>query len=135
MARYDFKADSKAFELLDDLLRKTEGNTEQAINEVLHGEAGRLINDEIITLLPVSRRTWRGKKTAAKSAQPFRQEDENLSVTIRTKESYHYLYFPDDGTNTLRHAGEQYFMIAGAEQKQNDIIDRCITKITEKFIF
>lgn len=131
MAREDFKVDSSG-ELLN-LMKNVEGNTEKVINDIFWNEAGPLINDEIVSLLPVSNRTWRGKKKSAKYAQPFNQENKNLSVTVKTKFDYHYLYFPDDGTNTKGHAGEQYFMYEGALNKRSSIIERCIAEITEKF--
>ena len=45
---------------------------ESIINEYLGGEGGDLIKEGIQNLLPVSGRTWKGKKRAAKSADPFR---------------------------------------------------------------
>ena len=56
-----------------------------------------------------------------------------LSVTIRTKNAYHYLYFPDDGSTTRRHHGGQEFMKRGAEKKQSKIIDRIMQGLTSKF--
>lgn len=133
MARQTFNLNSSAMTRLFELLKNTKGNAEEAINDVLWNEAGTLISDEIISLLPVSGRTWRGKKKSAKYAQPFLQSNDNLSVTVKTKNAYHYLYFPDDGTTTRKHAGEKHFMYGGAEHKQDEIIERCIAKITENF--
>ena len=125
--------DSESYAKLEEIMKSVEGDTENAINEVLWDEGGKLINDAIINLLPISSRTWRGKKKSAKFSVPFRQDNGNLSVTIRTKSAYNYLYFPDDGTNTRKHAGERYFMLGGAEVEQEEILNRCIAKITEKF--
>lgn len=92
-----------------------------------------MITEAIMTLLPESGRKWKGKRKAAKQSAPFMQTNGELSVTVKTKNAYNYLYFPDDGTNTRRHHGEQYFMYGGAEIKQDEIIDRCIAKLIEKF--
>lgn len=131
MARSTFTLDNEGFERLENVLKEYEGNAENAINEVLWNEGGEYIEEKIKNLLPVSNKTWRGKKKAAKFAEPFLQVQGNLSVTVKTKNAYHYLYFPDDGTNTRKHVGEQYFMFGGATNAQEEIIERCIAKLTE----
>lgn len=132
MARSTFEIDPALFDQFIERLKEFQGNTEETINEVLWEQAGILINDAIIELLPRSGRTWAGKKKAAKDAAPFSQLNENLSVTVRTKGVYHYLYFPDDGSTTRKHYGNQQFMLRGAENEQEQIIDLCIAKLIEK---
>jgi predicted small lipoprotein YifL len=63
----------------------------------------------------------------------FTQSNGPLSVTIAARGRYGYLYFPDDGTNTKRHAGNQQFMMRGAENATAQIVDLCIGKLTENF--
>lgn len=133
MARATFALDTESYNKLFEAMKQYEGQAPRTVNEVLWNEGGPLINDAIINLLPVSNREWVGKKPAAKRSAPFTQENGELSVTIKTKSAYNYLYFPDDGTNTRKHAGEQHFMFGGAEAKQNDIIDLCISALIEKF--
>lgn len=118
---------------LIEAMKDYQGNTEEAINDVLHNEAGDLAQDSIIRLIPVSGRNWKGKKKAAKSSEPLQNINGNLSVTVTTKKSYQYLYFPDDGTNTRRHAGNQQFFKRGGEAVQDEIIERCITKLINDF--
>lgn len=126
-----FTLNSEAFDRLATTLASYEGNAEQKINEVLWNEGGDLIEEKIKLLLPVSGRNWRGKKKAAKFAEPFMRGKANLAVVVKTKSAYNYLYFPDDGTNTRKHVGEQYFMHGGAIDAQDEVIDRCIAKLTE----
>lgn len=133
MARATFNLDTDSYNKLVEVMKDYEGDTERAINEVLWNEGGTLINDAIMNFLPVSGRNWKGKKPAAKSSAPFIQVNENLSVTLKTKSAYNYLYFPDDGTNTRKHIGEQHFMFGGAENQQEEILNRCIAKLTENF--
>lgn len=132
MARSTFEIDPALFDQLIERMKAFEGDTEKTINEVLWEQAGALINDAVIELLPRSGRTWAGKKKAAKDAAPFSQLNENLSVTVRTKGNYHYLYFPDDGSTTRKHQGNQHFMLRGAENEQEQIINLCIAKLIEK---
>lgn len=117
---------------LDDLteLMVRASDPEQAINEVLHESGSELIKEGIQRILPSSGRNWSGKKSPASTSQPFTQENGNLSVTVKTNPAYHYLYFPDDGSNTKHHQGNQQFMLRGAQSRQTQIVD----EITEKLI-
>lgn len=109
------------------------GNVENAINEVLHNEIGDLAQTEIKRLMPVSGKHWNGKKAAAKTSNSLRNLNEHLSVTVRTQKSHQYLYFPDDGTNTRRHIGNQRFFARGGENIQGEIIERCEEKLVNNF--
>lgn len=110
-------------------------DTEKAINEVLHGEGAQIVKESIARLLPESGRKWKGKGRSAKAAMPgaFTQEDENLVVKISAKGKYGYLYFPDDGSNTRKHRGNQQFMKKGAENARDKISELIIGKLTEQF--
>lgn len=110
-----------------------QGDTEKTINEVLHNEASLLIQDAIRRLIPESKKTWSGKKAAAASAKSLTDVKENLSVTVKTTKPYQYLYFPDDGTNTRRHVGNQQFFQKGGDSQIEEITNRCITRLTENF--
>lgn len=129
--------DARQFDTLQRAIQLYSENAERTINDVLHNEGGRLINDEIMRLLPESGRNWKGKRKAAKQAKPFSQNNENLAVTIRTVSAYRYLYFSDDGTNTKHHIGykgkPREFMRKGAENVTDEIIERCINKLIEKW--
>lgn len=133
MAKEVFSLRLAATDELIEKMKAYQGNVENVVNEVLWDQGGPLINQAIMQLLPRSGRTWKGKKKAAADAQPFTQKNENLSVTITTKYSYNYLYFPDDGSTTRKHAGQRHFMFGGAENEQGKIIDLCIARLTEDF--
>lgn len=133
-----FKMDAREHENLLRAMRLYGNRAGKAVDDVLHNEGGRLIQEEIMRLLPESgRKPWKGKKTAAKRTQPFTQKNESLAVTIRTKSAYHYLYFPDDGTSTKRHVGykgkPREFMFKGAENQTSRIMDLCINRLIEKW--
>lgn len=128
-----FQINVSNVERLQTALEDYQGDAETAINDVLHNEGGALIQEQIYRLMPESGKTWKGKKGAAKKSNSLRNTNGNLSVTVRSQKAYQYLYFPDDGTNTRRHVGNQQFFVGGAEAATNDIIDRCITKLTNTF--
>ena len=119
------------FQELEDKVSQLKEIGEKIINEVFWNEGAELITKEIDKLLPVSGRKWKGKKAAAKGKLPFQKITSNLSVTIHSKKAYNYLYFPDDGSNTVKHAGNQQFMLRGAQYASGDIVDLCIEKLVE----
>ena len=131
MARFDM--DTKEVERLYKAIRNFPGEAEEAINDVFHNEAPPIVSEEIKRLMPTSGRMWSGKPKAAKGAKSLTDETANLSFTVKTTSKYHYLYFPDDGSNTKRHVGNQQFFQRGGEAKQSEIVDRCITRITKNF--
>ena len=132
-----FKLDASENEALLRAMRVYGKGAPKVVDEVLHNEGGRLIKEEIMRLLPESGRTWKGKRTAAKHAQPLTQKNDSLAVTIKTKSPYHYLYFPDDGSSTIRHVGykgkSREFMYKGADNQSNRIMDLCINRLIEKW--
>lgn len=132
MASKWLSLDMDMFNRMEEAIKAYSGNAEEVINDVLWNEGGQLIRDEIVRLLPRSGRTWKGKKKAAKDTMPFSQfNDRSGEVLVKTKSAYGYLYFPNDGANTYRHEGGQDFMFRGAENQQEEIINRCITRLTE----
>lgn len=128
-----FQLDTKEFERLQNAMKNFPGDTEKAINEVFHEEASPLIQDAIRRLMPVSGKTWKGKAPAAKTGNSLTDVKGNLYITVKTSKKHQYLYFPDDGTNTHRHIGNQEFFRRGGESQQTEIVDRCIKRLTTNF--
>lgn len=128
-----FKLNSQDFERLEEAMKSFQGNTVETINEVLHNEGGQLIHDEIKRLMPMSGKRWKGKKAPAKTSNSLLIVGGNLSVTVTTKKAYQYLYFPDDGSNTRRHAGNQQFFSSSGENQKEEILNRCINRLVGSF--
>ncbi len=128
-----FRLNSQDFERLEEAMKSFQGNTEETINDVLHNEGGQLIHDEIKRLMPMSGKRWKGKKAPAKTSNSLLIVGGNLSVTVTTKKAYQYLYFPDDGSNTRRHAGNQQFFSNSGENQKEEILNRCINRLVSGF--
>lgn len=128
-----FTMDVRQVDELVKAVRQYEGDAESAINDVLHNEAGNMAQDAIKQIMPVSGRSWAGKKAAARGAKSLRNRPSNLAITVTTTGDYQYLYFPDDGTSTQRHVGNQQFFWRGGEKVQDKIIDRCIKRLIDNF--
>lgn len=104
----------------------------ELITHVFHEYGVEKVESEITKLLPVSGRRWKGKAAAAKAAQPFKAVEGKAYFEIKSQGKYHYLYFPDDGSNTKRHQGHQEFMLHGAENAQQDIINKIIEEMIQE---
>lgn len=130
-----YETDISGVEALQDAMDEYEGAAGPIIDEVLHGDGAEQIKSEIAMLLPSSGRHWKGKAAPASSAMPahFSQDNGSLTVTIAARGRYGYLYFPDDGSDSHKHAGEQHFMQHGAENATDKIIELCIGRLTERF--
>lgn len=120
--------------------------SKKIINDILHSEAGDIIRPNITELMPqstytyrghTSDRTWAGKPEHAKLAGNSAFGDdittEMLQVTVHTSSKYSYLYFPDDGTSTQRHAGQQYFFRRGGQASEDEIARLCLERLKENF--
>lgn len=131
MAKFELSYEN--IQKLETAMKQYQGNTEDAINEVLHNEAGTLFETEIKRLMPTSGRRWKGKNPPAKTSKSLRIERGNLFVQVKNTSRYYYLYFPNDGTNTYNHIGGQFFFERGLENKETEVVNRCIEKLSESF--
>lgn len=121
-------------EQIDDLTVRVKAygdGAEDAVNEVFESYGVPEVKSSIQELIHPSNRRWKGKKASATKGNPFVHKLGNVSFIISSKSAYNYLYFPDDGSNTRRHAGNQQFMIRGAEKAAPSIIERVTAKLTE----
>lgn len=129
-----FELNENDLESLQQYISRYEGGAENAINEVLHDDAGPLIYGEINPFINPSGRTFKGhSKSARDSAWPRYDTDKNLEITVGTKSKWHYLYFPDDGSNTRKHAGNQRFFERGGEKAVPKVVERCLKVLTEEW--
>ena len=107
---------------------------EDAVSDVLHSEAGAAIYERINPLIHQSGRRFKGHTaSAARADWPRYDTDEALAVTVGAKARWRYLYFPDDGSATARHAGNQRFFERGAEQAAPEIARRCVDRLLGKW--
>lgn len=125
-----FRLDTAEFDRLQRAIKNFPVNAEEVITETLHEEAGPILKEEILRLMPRSDvKPWKGKLPHAKDSKSLTDTKGNLSITVRSAKKYQYLYFPDSGENTVRHRGNQQFFMRGGENKQKEIIDRCISRL------
>lgn len=127
------RLDAGDFENLIEKMNQFGDGAVDVVTEVFH-ESGEDIAQKIDVLLPVSGRSFKGHSGGAKGRKWYKVlADERLSVTVTTVSSRNYLYFPDDGTTTRRHAGNQQFMKRGGEAAVPEIINKSLTALAEHF--
>lgn len=123
-------------EEFDDLMSAMQAYGEGAadiVTEVIH-DSGDDIYRQIDPLIHPSGRTFRGHSSVAQGSHWQRYDtDEALAITVATISSRHYLYFPDDGSNTKRHFGNQEFMLRGAEAAAPTILEKGVDALVEGF--
>lgn len=126
--------DARAITELENKISEFGAGAGQIIDATLKNEGAEIIIGDILPLIHPSGRTWRGKKpssTVAKNALGVRPSSPMLSVTIGSTGNYNYLYFPDDGSNTKNHYGNQQFMIRGGEAATGDVLQRCVANLLQ----
>lgn len=108
----------------------------RVIQGVYENFAAKDIKENVLPLVHASGRTFKGHRQSAKAAgaeKVFSHQVQDLSLIVRSVSRFGYLYFPDDGSNTKRHAGRQNFMGRGLERSTDAIIERCLAALTEDF--
>lgn len=119
-----FSLDADQFDALAASMKEYGEGAADIVTDVIHS-SGEDIYQEIDPLIHSSGRTWRGHSSSAKGSSWQRYDtSERLAITVSTVGSRSYLYFPDDGSNTKRHYGDQQFMRRGAEAAAPRILEK-----------
>lgn len=123
-----FSVDDSGIEKLQDAIKNFQKDAEAKITQYLHGAGYKRFEKAIHDAMPVSGKKWEGKKAPAKTAKSIQDKDkhENIAVTLKSTTQYGYLYFPNDGSNTDRHYGNQRFFEAGVDSEQEQAINEMI---------
>ena len=112
-------------EELTQAMERVPDRAEEEINKVLHGEGSKLVMQNIINFMPVSK----GGGRHAKSSDPLKVEELNLGFTTYAKGgaanargSFGYLIFPNDGRGP-RNPVAQNFFEKGLEASEPKIME------------
>lgn len=131
-----FKIDISGVEELQSKIEQYGEGTGQIIQEYLRDDGFKKIASHIPDLIHASGRRWKGKAASAATASyssVFQGSVSGTELTVKSKSKYGYLYFPDDGSNTIRHAGNQQFALRGAEESTDDIISDVVQRLVAAF--
>lgn len=128
-----FSIEEGEFARLMDSMKEYGAGAAEVVTEVVHS-SGEDIYREIDPLIHPSGRTFKGHTSSAKGARWQRYDtSEPLAITVASTASRRYLYFPDDGSNTQRHYGDQQFMRRGAEAAAPRILEKGIEALIGNF--
>lgn len=125
---YELK--SKDIEELETAIKNYRENADRKITNYLHSTGYDILSLSIQNLIPVSNR--HKKHARNQKALMDREKKSELEVTVGTVSNYHYLYFPDDGTNTKTHVGNKHFFLDGAVLKEPEIINDLLEELSFK---
>lgn len=124
-----FTLEDKDLELLKQRIQEYGTGAEDVINKYLHGEGKESIMKSIEDYTPVSSR----KKAHAKGSMPYQGTGYNLSVTVKTKKKYNYLYFPDAGEGTsARNPKNSGFMVKGLDAIYDKIVEEMLKAVAKE---
>lgn len=125
--------DSDDFEKVEAAIKRFGEGAEDVITETLH-DSGESIYQDINPLIHPSDRRFKGHRSSATtSSWPHYGIDKPLEVSVGTKSKFHYLYFPDDGSNTDRHRGNQQFFKRGGDIAAPRIVSQCLDALASKW--
>lgn len=129
-----FSLNQSEVEVLEKSIQDYSGDAEDVITRYLHGQGYEQLEEGIRRLIPDSRRNKSNYKEHREHAVDSkslmdRQKNSNLSVTIGTTKDFHYLYFPDDGTDTVHHAGNQQFFFKGVQNEEENVINGILDQL------
>lgn len=119
-----YEVEYSEIERLYEKIIRYPADAEKKLTRYLHAAGYERLSKSIQNAIPVSDR----QKNHARDANALmdKEKSSNLSVTIGTKSKYHYLYFPDDGSTTLRHAGNKQFFARGVENEETNVINEML---------
>lgn len=105
----------------------------EALKRYFADEAGPVIARRIDALMPVSGRRFRGHSSPARGSAWQRYTPEGAGIEVAASGARRYLYFPDDGTNTVRHAGNQQFFPRGAQAAAPDVAEGALDALIREW--
>jgi hypothetical protein len=116
-----YELDHSELKKLEDKFKRIPNNVENIINSYLHKDGAEHTAEAITKFIRVSD-PWIPKARHAKTTKWWTIDKENLGFTIKPKESFGYLVFPNEGRGP-RNPLEQRFMERGLSKSINDIMD------------
>lgn len=105
------------------------GNAEKEVNDYLKNTGSKKLVESITYVTPVSKQN----KRHAKDSKPYKTENYNLSVVIKTKSPFYYLGFVDEGSGTSsKYQSYVNFMSNGAEFTTNEIVNDLLDRLSRR---
>lgn len=125
MATVKFEIKNEDLQKIQEAILDYGNNAERDINDYLHSVAKNKFIESITNYIPVSN----VPKAHAKMSNPLGSESYNLSIVIKTKPKFNYLYFPQTGEGTSKKNAPNDFMQKGIDEEYNNVINDLLDKL------
>ena len=124
-----FELKKSEVDMLEEQIKKIPERAEYAINKYIHSRGKDILSESIEQYTPVSDRD----KKHAKGSNPYKTVNGNLSVTIKSKKSFRYLYFPNAGAGTSKlNPKNEEFMQDGVDSVHNRVVNELLEEIKKE---
>lgn len=130
MAQTRFTLNDEDIKKIQAVISESKVNAEKVINNYLRTKAPEEIIPSIVGLMPVSER----KKKHAKTSDPLKYENYNLSIVVKTRSPYWYLQFPNDATGTSERKAPKEFMEKGLEKVKDSMINDMLNELSNNIM-
>ena len=128
-----FSLEDQGFDDIIEVMQSMGQAGGKALTNYFKTEVGPMVQRRIDALMPSSGRTFKGHSSGAKGSAWQRYRPDGLSVEVGTTAARRYLYFPDDGSNTINHAGNQRFFERGAEAAGPEVADGALEALMREW--
>lgn len=125
MASTKFELKLEDVKRINDIIKSYAGDAEKQINDYLSGSGKSKIINSIVNLIPVSDKD----KKHAKDSKPLEGVNYNLSLTIRSKRQFNYLYFPQMAEGTSKNNTPNDFMEKGVDSIYDSVVNDLIERL------
>lgn len=125
MASTKFELKLEDVKRINDIIKSYSGDAEKQINDYLSGPGKIKIINSIVNLIPVSDKD----KKHAKDSKPLEGVNYNLSLTIRSKRQFNYLYFPQMAEGTSKNNTPNDFMEKGVDSIYDSVVNDLIERL------
>lgn len=129
MPKIDFSIKENDLERIQEAIINFGDDAENAINECLANEVKNTLITSITNFIPVSKQN----KKHAKSSNPLQGDvRNNLTLLIRTKPKFNYLYFPQNAEGQSRNDPPNNFMEKGINNEYDNVINTILDKLQRR---
>lgn len=129
MPKVEFSLKEEDLEKIQEAIMDFGDEAENVINKCLANEVKNTLINSITNFIPVSKKN----KKHAKTSDPLQGDvRNNLTLYIRTKSKFNYLYFPQNAEGQSRNNPPNDFMEKGINNEYDNVINCILDKLKNR---
>ena len=134
MAGVDFSLKEEDLGRIQEAIMDFGNDAESVINECLKKSVSKVFRKTITNIIPVSEGKYPSQrgKIHAKTSNPLRSMTDNLTLTIKSKTEFNYLYFPQMGEGTSKYKQPNDFMEKGIDAEYDNAVNIILEKLQRR---